>query len=252
MSDLLLEATGIFKGYGRIEVLKDVNLTIARGESHVVIGPNGAGKSTLFKVLSGELFPTRGSVRFEGKDVTRVPEWRRTQQGFGRTFQVAHVFGEMSVRENMVVAVEAAERARGRWTPPWRIAPGAQVEARVHTLLADVGLESRPDARASELAYGDRKRLELGMTLALEPRLLLLDEPTAGMSQSDRRASVELIQKVTKSRGLSLLLTEHDMGVVFGLATRLTVLHQGEIIATGEPNAVRNDPRVREVYLGQE
>jgi len=252
MAEVLLEARGVHRGYGRIPVLKNVDLTIAQGEAHVVIGPNGAGKSTLFKVLSGELFPAQGQVFFEGRDVSRVPAWQRVHAGFGRTFQVARVFHEMTVRENMLVAVEAAARARGRWTPPWRLRVDSGTEDRLAQLLADVGLVARAATPASELAYGDRKRLELGMTLALEPRLLLLDEPTAGMSQSDRRASVALIQEVSRRRGLSLLLTEHDMDVVFGLATRLTVLHYGEIIATGAPEAVRNDPRVREVYLGHE
>jgi len=252
MAEILLEALGIYKGYGRIPVLKNVSLTIERGESHVVIGPNGAGKSTLFKVLTGELYPSAGGVFFEGKDVTRTPAWQRAQRGFGRTFQVARVFQHMSARENMLIAVETAERSRGAWIPPWRLAPTSALEARVAELLEDVGLADRAATVASELAYGDRKRLELGMTLALQPSLLLLDEPTAGMSQSERKASVDLIARVTRRHGISLLLTEHDMGVVFGLATRLTVLHYGEVIASGEPDAVREDARVREVYLGHE
>lgn len=244
----LLEARGITKGYGRIAVLQDVDITIGAHDAHVVIGPNGAGKTTLFKTLSGEIFPSAGTVRFDGADVTRVPSWKRTRMGFGRTFQVARVFGEMTVRENMLVAVESAAGGTGRWS---LAAPLAREDA-IRALLDDVGLAAQRDARAGALAYGDRKRLELGMTLALEPRLLLLDEPTAGMSQADRHASVELVARVTRERGIALLLTEHDMDVVFGLATRLTVLHYGRVIASGDPQAVRADPKVREVYLGHE
>mgnify|MGYP001197183495 CR=1 FL=1 len=214
----LLEARGITKGYGRIPVLQDVDLTIGERESHVVMGPNGAGKSTLFKTLSGEIFPSAGTVRFDGADVSRVPAWRRTRLGFGRTFQVARVFPQMSVRENMLVAVEAAGAAGGRWS----LSTPRPTEARLDELLADVGLAGQRGALAGALAYGDRKRLELGMT------------------------------RVTRERGIALLLTEHDMDVVFGLATRLTVLHYGRVIASGDPQAVRSDPKVREVYLGHE
>ncbi len=244
----LLEARGITRGYGRIPVLQDVDITIGERQAHVVIGPNGAGKSTLFKSLSGEIFPAAGTVRFDGVDVTRVPAWKRTRLGFGRTFQVARVFPQMTVRENMLVAVESAGGGGGRWS----LATPRALEDELEALLADVGLAAQRSAQAGALAYGDRKRLELGMTLALRPKLLLLDEPTAGMSQSDRHASVELVARVTRERGIALLLTEHDMDVVFGLATQLTVLHYGRVIASGDPQAVRADPKVREVYLGHE
>jgi len=243
----LLEARGITRGYGRITVLQDVDITIGERQAHVVIGPNGAGKSTLFKSLSGEIFPSSGTVRFDGMDVTRVPAWKRTRLGFGRTFQVARVFPQMTVRENMLVAVESASGRGG-----WSLSTSTVREAELDALLADVGLAAHRHAHAGSLAYGDRKRLELGMTLALRPKLLLLDEPTAGMSQSDRHASVELVGRVTRERGIALLLTEHDMDVVFGLATQLTVLHYGRVIASGDPQAVRADPKVREVYLGHE
>jgi branched-chain amino acid transport system ATP-binding protein len=243
----LLEARGITRGYGRITVLQDVDITIGERQAHVVIGPNGAGKSTLFKSLSGEIFPSSGTVRFDGMDVTRVPAWKRTRLGFGRTFQVARVFPQMTVRENMLVAVESASGRGG-----WSLSTSTAREAELDALLADVGLAAHRHAHAGSLAYGDRKRLELGMTLALRPKLLLLDEPTAGMSQSDRHASVELVGRVTRERGIALLLTEHDMDVVFGLATQLTVLHYGRVIASGDPQAVRADPKVREVYLGHE
>lgn len=249
---VLLEARGVWRGYGRIQVLRNVDLSIGRGESHVVIGPNGAGKSTLFKVLAGELFPSQGSVLFDGQDVSRVPEWKRVRLGLGRTFQVARVFPELSVEQNMATAVAAAARNRGERLAPWRLGAPRAISERVADLLDDVGLSNHAAEVASTLAYGDRKRLELGMTVALEPSILLLDEPTAGMAKTDRHASVNLIKRVAQRHGLSLLLTEHDMDVVFGLATRLTVLHQGAVIASGEPETVRNNERVREVYLGHE
>lgn len=252
MSDVLLEARGLFRGYGQIQVLRDVHLTIGRGERHVVIGPNGARKSTLFKVLTGEMFPSRGSVVYGGRDISRVPAWRRVRLGLGRTFQVARVFPELSVEQNMSTAVSAAARNRGQWMAPWRLVETSAIRARVRELLEDVGLAARMAESAATLAYGDRKRLELGMALAQEPTILFLDEPTAGMAKADRQASVDLIRRVAHRHGLSLLLTEHDMDVVFGLATRLTVLHQGIVIASGDPDSVRNDPHVREVYLGRD
>jgi branched-chain amino acid transport system ATP-binding protein len=235
----LLAASGLFKSYGRIPVLKDVSLTIAPHETHVVIGPNGAGKTTLFKVLTGEVAANAGRIEFEGRDVTRLAAHERVRRGFGRTFQVARVFPLLTVRDNLQVAGEARSRR-------------AQSEAETDALLAETGLAHHAATIAGTLAYGDRKRLELAMVLALQPKLLFLDEPTAGMSAAERLASVQLLREVKQSRGLAMLLTEHDMEVVFGLADRISVLHYGELIASGSPDAIRDDPRVREVYLGDE
>jgi branched-chain amino acid transport system ATP-binding protein len=249
MSEMLLQANALDKSYGPIRVLRDVSLTIGAGESHVVIGPNGAGKTTLFKVLTGELYADRGAVRFQGRDVTRVPAHRRVHLGFGRTFQVAKVFPKLSVQDNLRVALEARVR-RGN---PLGGVSRAQAEAFDETtevLLADTGFEAQRDAIAGSLAYGDRKRLEMAMVLALEPSVLFLDEPTAGMSAAERQATVRLLKAVKSKRSLSMLMTEHDMDVVFGLADRISVLHYGQLIASGTPSDIRQDARVKEVYLG--
>jgi branched-chain amino acid transport system ATP-binding protein len=246
----LLDARGISKSYGAHHVLKNLDLGVAEGEVHAVIGPNGAGKTTFIKVLSGEVPPIAGTVQFAGRDVTALPAHRRAAIGIGRTFQVARVFSEMSVRENLVVAVEAS----GKVKPGSRmmaVRPHASVLREADALLEEVGLARLADQQASTLAHGDKKRLELTLALALRPRLLFLDEPTAGMSIADRRASTAQLARIIRERGLSLLLTEHDMEVVFGLGTRLTVLNYGAVLASGTPEAVRNDPKVRRVYLGK-
>ena len=251
MSDKILTVGKLCKSYGPIKVLKDVSLSIGRGEAHVVIGPNGAGKTTLFKCLSGEALPNSGTVILDNDDVTRETGWQRTRRGIGRTFQVARIYPELTAHENLVVAVEA----RHRFDPPktrtrFSLFPNALVMAEVDELVGEMGLSNVASRTAKILSHGDKKRLELAMSLALRPRLLMLDEPTAGMSPSDRKQAVVFVSRIRKEHGLSLLLTEHDMDVVFGLATELTVLHHGEVIASGEPSAVRAEPKVREVYLG--
>ena len=247
----ILQARGVFKNYGEIRVLHDVALEVAPGATHAVIGPNGAGKTTLFKVLSGEVFATAGSVSFEGRDVSRVPGHARVRTGMGRTFQVARVFGENTVLDNMAVAIESREAART--ANPLRslaVSRSSQLLDECRAILAQVGLGARLHERAGVLAYGERKRLELAMTLALKPRMLLLDEPMAGMSPGDRVAAVELLRKISRELSMSILLTEHDMSVVFALADRVTVLNYGKVIASGSPEDVKASPLVREVYLG--
>ncbi len=253
MTDVIpiLQAKGVFKDYGDIRVLHDVALDVAPGTTHAVIGPNGAGKTTLFKVLSGELFASTGTVHFEGRDVSRVPGHARVRDGMGRTFQVARVFGENTVLDNMAIAIESREAAKT--ANPLRslaVARSSALLDECRSILEQVGLGSRLNERASVLAYGERKRLELAMTLALKPRMLLLDEPMAGMSPGDRVAAVELLRKISRELSMSILLTEHDMSVVFALADRVTVLNYGKVIASGTPEEVKASPLVREVYLG--
>ena len=251
MNPTLLEATALDRSYGRIRVLRDVSLTVGAGESHVVIGPNGAGKTTLFKVLTGELYADRGAVRFGSRDVTRMSAHQRVHLGFGRTFQVAKVFPRLSVQDNLLVALEARVR---RANPIGRV-PKAQADAfpgAIETLLDDTGFGAQRDSISGMLAYGDRKRLEMAMVLALEPAVLFLDEPTAGMSAAERHATVELLKAVKRKRSLSMLMTEHDMSVVFGLADRISVLHYGQLIASGTPEEIRTNDKVKEVYLGDE
>ena len=250
MSADILQANGLYKSYGPVKVLRDVSIALRPGEAHVVIGPNGAGKTTLFKCLSGESKVDAGTIMLKDEDVTKQPGWRRVHRGVGRSFQVAKIFSDMTAYENLIVAVEMRERQSGARGGYFSIAPRDHVLREVDELIAELDLRDAATAPALILSHGDKKRLELAMSLALRPTLLMLDEPTAGMSPVDRTAAVAMIGRVRDRYGLTLLLTEHDMEVVFGLATRLTVLHHGKIIASGEPAEVRANPHVREVYLG--
>jgi len=251
MSGNILDAHGLYKSYGNIAVLKAVDISVGRGEIHAVIGPNGAGKTTLFKLLSGEIFPDRGQICFEGEYVQRLDGFQRVRRGMGRTFQVARVFVESRVMENMVLAVETRRRTQEKRKPaPWQVRPDADTLREATDLLEQAGLAAHAHVSAGVLAYGDRKRLELLMCLALHPTLLLLDEPMAGMSPADRNATVKLIHTIVREHRTSVLLTEHDMDVVFALATRMTVLHHGEILIGATPDEVRASPLVRQVYLG--
>jgi branched-chain amino acid transport system ATP-binding protein len=245
----LIEAVHLDKSYGKIRVLRDVSLTIGSGESHVVIGPNGAGKTTLFKVLTGELYADRGFVKLGSDDLTHMPAHQRVHRGFGRTFQVSKVFSKLSVQDNILIALEARLRQRSPLALVSKRETLAFDEA-IDTLLTDTGLLAHGGTISGTLAYGDRKRLEMAMVLALEPKVLFLDEPTAGMSASERRSTVQLLQGIKQKRGLSMLMTEHDMEVVFGLADRISVLHQGQLIASGTPEEIRQSADVKEVYLG--
>ena len=249
----VLTAKNIFKSYDALAVLKDVSLRVEPGTTHALIGPNGAGKTTLFKVLSGEVLADEGRVTFLGRDISREPGFRRVRLGIGRTFQVARIFSEISVFENMVVALEAGGNSNS--VSPLRhlqlgLASGMQDEA-MH-ILGTVGLVHRRHELGGVLAYGERKRLELALALALKPQMLLLDEPMAGMSPGDRAAAAELLVKISRELSMSILLTEHDMNVVFALADRISVLNYGELIASGTPQEVKASAIVREVYLGQE
>ncbi|OKO78286.1 ATP-binding cassette domain-containing protein [Bradyrhizobium sp. AS23.2] len=251
MTSSVLDVQGLFAGYDRTPILKDVSLSVAPGERHVLIGPNGAGKTTFFRALSGELLPSAGRIVFEGKDVTKLDGFRRVRAGMGRSFQVARIFADMTPLENVAVALEAGEVSNGR--AGWRLAtaPKDSLRREAEIILADLGLAAAGDEPASALSHGDKKRLELAMMLALKPRLLLLDEPTAGMASSDRMAAVRLVERIVKERGATLILTEHDMDVVFQLGTRISVLHYGEIVTTDTPEGVRANAFVREIYLGR-
>ncbi|MDR5652787.1 ABC transporter ATP-binding protein [Ruixingdingia sedimenti] len=248
----LLEAKGINFAYPSVRVLTDVDITVQANESHVIIGPNGAGKTTLFKVLSGEMFPQSGTVHYSGENVTGLDAWQRVHRGIGRTFQVARLFADQTVLNNAILALECRERIagtpQGRW---WRLRPAPELVDEAMARLESYGLAARAQDRAAVLSHGDKKRLELLLTLSLHPKLIMLDEPTAGMAPDDRRAVVEMINRLRAEEGLTLLLTEHDMEVVFDLATRLTVLNHGQIIASGDPAEVRRDPMVHEIYFGK-
>jgi branched-chain amino acid transport system ATP-binding protein len=249
----LLRAHGVRKHYGPIEVLHGVSLSVAPGEVFAIIGPNGAGKTTMFRVMTGEVPSDGGSIHFNGKDVTHMPAHERVRAGFGRTFQVARVFADFTVLDNVIVAIEARRRHTGEPLGSWRrCAPVSDVRDEAMALLDDVKLAALATHGARFLSHGDKKRLEFVIALAGRPTILMLDEPTAGMSPSDRAEIAQLVARTQKERGITVVMTEHDMDVVFGLANRIMVMNYGEVVTTGTVEQVRNDPKVREVYLGKE
>ena len=244
MSDLVVR--DLSKSYGGVRALDGVSFTVQAGELLALIGPNGAGKSTCFNIINGQLRPDGGAVHILGRNVVGMAPRNIARLGVGRTFQIAAVFGSMTVMENVQTALLAARRATfGFWHPVSGLErDGAMV------LLEQTGMAALAERPAASLAYGDVKRLELAVALAGDPKLLLMDEPTAGMGATERAALIGLVKSLTVSRGLAVLFTEHSMDVVFGHADRVIVLARGKLIADGSVDEVRNDPRVREVYLG--
>jgi branched-chain amino acid transport system ATP-binding protein len=242
----VLEVKGLSKSFGGFRAVSDVDLAVAEGEIAAVIGPNGAGKSTLFNLITGHLQPTTGRVVVDGRDITGVAPHKICGMGMGRSFQRTNIFPKLTVLEN-VQAAFLIHRGQGPnfWSRSERLYRG-DCEA----LLASIGLAGQANTTAGTLSYGNQKQLELGIALASDPKILLLDEPTAGMSASETRESIALIERIAHERGLTLLFTEHDMAVVFSIAQKIAVLHQGRIIAHGDPATVRADAEVRRVYLG--
>ncbi|MCE0505799.1 ABC transporter ATP-binding protein [Roseivivax sp. GX 12232] len=242
----LLEVRGLSRHYGALRAVDGVSFALAPGDIQALIGPNGAGKSTLFRMLMGETRPTEGEARFDGRRITGLSPARIARWGVGRTFQITGTWASMRVIENVQTALLAHRRRglslRGFATRLYR--------AEAQALLETVGLAEVAERPAAILAYGDLKRLELAIALALEPRLLLMDEPTAGMAAGERGELMQTVTRIARETGMTILFTEHDMDVVFGHAERIMVLDRGALIAEGAPEAVRADPRVREVYLG--
>ena len=244
----LLQVTGLSKAYGALKVTDDVNLSVHAGELHAIIGPNGAGKTTLISQLSGQLRPDSGTVRYDGADITGLDMAARVRAGLARSFQITNLFPKLSVYENLRIAVM---RRHGVQHTLWRFISGyAKVREETEQLMELVRLSGRRDAIAGELSYSEQRSMEIGMALASDPKVILLDEPMAGMSHEETDYAVELIKTVT--RGRSLLIVEHDMDVVFSLCDRISVLVYGEVIATGTPDEIRNNPKVKEAYLGEE
>ncbi|SCW58101.1 ABC transporter ATP-binding protein [Ancylobacter rudongensis] len=242
----VLEVSALTKHYGGVRALDGVSFAIAPGELLALIGPNGAGKSSCFNIINGQLRPDAGEVRLHGRAITGLAPRRIARLGVGRTFQVATVFGSMTALENVQMALIAAQgRVFRLWAPARRMAREAAL-----ALLEQTGTAALAERPAAALAYGDVKRLELAMALAGDPSLLLMDEPTAGMSAEERQAMIALVRRLTRSRGLAVLFTEHAMDVVFGHADRVVVLARGRLIANGSVEAVQGDPAVREAYLG--
>jgi len=245
----LLDIRNVTRRFGSLVAVRDVSLAVEAGELRAVIGPNGAGKTTFFNLISGFFPPSAGAIVFDGRDITRVPAHQRVALGMARTFQITEIFPELTVYENVRIAAEAAagHGVRGFVGS----AAAARVRDEVEATLQLVGLQARAARLAGELAHGDQRVVEIAMALSLKPRLLLLDEPTAGMGDEETRAITALVRRLHREKNCTIVLIEHDMRVVFHLADRITVLDQGALLAEGRPEEIAANPAVQAAYLGK-
>lgn len=245
----LLEVRNVTKRFGDLVAVQDVSMTVEKGELRAIIGPNGAGKTTFFNMISGFFPPTKGDIVFDGETVTRLSVTARVARGMARTFQITEIFPELSVRENVRIAQESADGFRlHMWVSR---SETARVMREVDDLLAQVGLSAKADRLVGELSHGDQRAAEIAMALALRPRLLLLDEPTAGMGEQETYQVAGLIRRLHRNSAYTIVLIEHDMRVVFNLADRITVLAEGKTLADGTPDQIAHDPHVQAAYLGK-
>ena len=245
-AEIILRTHGVGKVFGKFVALNNISAEFPKGAITSIIGPNGAGKSTYFNLLSGALRPSSGRVEFEGHDVTGLPQHRFAHMGVAKSFQITNVFPQLTTRENIRVGLQALVSRYDMWRPRAKL-PGLAEQA--DELLALVGLWESRERPAKVLAHGEQRALEIGMALASRPRLLLLDEPTAGMSPEETRTMMDLIVKLASER--TVILVEHKMKLVLGISDRILVLHHGELLAEGTPAEVRKNEAVKRVYLGQ-
>ena len=244
----LLEVRNLTRQFGRLVAVNDVSLAVEPGEVRAVIGPNGAGKTTFFNLISGFFPPSSGSISLDGRDITALPADRRVTMGMARTFQITEIFPELAVRENLRISVECAAGLR---TAAWiSAARRREIADRVDELLAMGGLAANAHRLAGELSHGDQRSTEIMMALSLNPRLLLLDEPTAGMGDQETHDVVRLIKRLHQTHGMAIVLIEHDMRVVFHLASRIMVLAEGAVLAEGTPAEIADNETVQAAYLG--
>ena len=242
----ILVVRDLSKWFGGVRAVERLGFAVAAGELLAMIGPNGAGKTTCFNLINGQLRPDAGEIFFRETEIQRLAPRERCRLGIGRTFQVAATFGSMTVRENVQTALLSNDRKLHF------VASAFPRTEEAMQILEKTGMRNQADRPCAELAYGDLKRVELAVALAARPRLLLMDEPTAGMAPAERHGLMDLVRGISRDNGLSVLFTEHDMDVVFGYADRVIVLSDGELIAQGAPAEVRADARVRRIYLGEE
>ncbi|HET7876201.1 MAG TPA: ABC transporter ATP-binding protein [Methylomirabilota bacterium] len=242
-----LELRDIHHDFSGLQVLQGIDLEVREGERHAVIGPNGAGKSTLFNIVTGRFRPRRGHVVYRGRDITGAAPHRIARLGVGRSFQIINTFPRLTVFQNVRSAILSRRHMR---LNPWSLVDRvAEVTRETEDVLALVGLEGRRDTPASELSHGEQRELEIALTVATRPELIMLDEPTAGLNSEDTRRAVGLIRRVTE--GKTLIMVEHDMEVVFNLADRISVIYYGRVLATGMPDEIRGNDEVRRAYLGR-
>ena len=252
MSDgaALLSVRGLSKRFGGVRAVDHIDLDVAPRETVALIGPNGAGKTTFYNLLSGRMQPSTGRVIFDGRDVTGLPPHRISRLGISRSFQITNIFPELTARENVEVALTALHGKALRFFS--RAAGDRELHDEAQALLDRLGLGALAAARAGTLSYGDKRLLEIAIVLATRPRLVLLDEPTAGMTPEETRGVVELVRQLAQTSEYTFLITEHDMEVVFGLADRIVVMHRGAVLAQGSVEEIRASRVVREAYLGEE
>jgi branched-chain amino acid transport system ATP-binding protein len=246
----VLATENLSKSFGSLVAVDGVTLSVPTGSLHAVIGPNGAGKSTFFNLISGFFPPSNGRIVFDGQDVSRLSVTKRVAAGMARTFQITEIFPELSVALNLRIAVEAAS---GHPMRPWLSADAeAAIERRVDELVSQTGIADKADRRVGELSHGDQRAVEIGMALALRPKLLLLDEPTAGMGDQETEQIADLMHRLHREQGLTIVLIEHDMQIVFRLADVITVLNQGRVLASGLPAEIARNEAVQAAYLGKQ
>jgi branched-chain amino acid transport system ATP-binding protein len=243
---MFLQTQKITKDFGKLRAVNNVSLEINKGDIHAIIGPNGAGKSTYFNLVTGYHRATSGKVLFKGKEITHLPAYNRCNLGITRSFQITSIYPKLTVYESVLLALLSHRKV----TLNFFTSAKRFFKEEVWRILEDVELADQSNTLGDSISHGDKKRLELAITLGTEPELLLLDEPTCGMSPEETESTMSLINKLSTERGLTILFTEHDMSVVFGIAKRISVLHQGTLLADGSPQAVRASPEVQRVYLG--
>jgi branched-chain amino acid transport system ATP-binding protein len=248
MTQAILQISNLTKRFGGVAAVSGVTLDVQAQETLAIIGPNGAGKTTFYNMLSGRMVPTEGRIVFEGVDITGMPPHRISRMGVSRSFQINNIFTEMSVRENVEVALTAYRGDSRRWA---NIASRNQpIRHEANELLERLGLTELADRRAGVISYGDKRLVEIAMVLATQPRLVLLDEPTAGMTPEETHRVTALVKTLAQTGKYTFLITEHDMGVVFDVADRILVMHRGQKLVLGTPEEVKAHPEVRRAYLG--
>jgi len=241
----LLRTERLSRRFGSLVAVDEVNLSIRPGELRSIIGPNGAGKTTFFRLISGEMIPTAGRIWFRGRDITGLPQDRVSRLGIAKSYQITNIFPHLPVLENVRVAVQGYTRAFNFWSRAERL---SQVRDRAVEILRNIGLAEKAELLAAQLSHGEKRHLEIGIALATEPALLLLDEPTAGMSPEETEETIRFIREIASRR--TVILVEHKMKVVMRISDRITVLHQGQVLAEGTPEEIRANERVQQTYLG--